>query len=187
MIALLVIDLQIGGPDDPLRLDLDNVIQRINQLAHAVRESDGLVVFIQHDGSKGHRLEPGTPGWPLLPELEVGDADVIVRKRASDSFYETRLEDVLKQHGVDQLWVTGCASEMCVDTTIRAAASRDYQVVAVADGHTTRDKPHLDAATISQHHNWVWEHLILPGREVKVLRSDILLDELKISAVEAQR
>lgn len=181
MHALLIIDLQVGAPDDPPRLDLDRVIERINRLAQATRDSDGMVIFIQHDGPAGHRLEPQTPCWALLPALERHPDDVIVRKRASDAFYETRLADVLKQHGADQLLVTGYASEMCVDTTIRAAASRDYQVVVVSDGHTTRDKPYLDAATIIQHHNWVWEHLILPDRKVKVVSSIELLDTLSVT------
>ena len=181
MNALLIIDMQVGSDDDVPRLDLDGVTERINRLAQATRASDGLVIFIQHDGPKGHRLEPETPGWRLLPTLEQRPADVIVRKRASDAFYETSLDDVLKQHGVDQLLVTGCASEMCVDTTIRAAASREYQVVVASDGHTTREKPHLDAATIITHHNWVWKHLILPDRAVKVISSEQLLDELSVT------
>lgn len=181
MNALLIIDVQVGWPDDPPRRDLDGVVQRINQLARATRESGGLVIFIQHDGPEGHRLEPETPGWHLLPTLERHPEDELVRKRASDAFYETRLQDVLAEHGVDQLLVTGVASEMCVDTTIRAAASRDYQVVVASDAHTTRDKPYLDAATISQHHNSVWENLILPGRAVKVLSSEQLLDTLSVT------
>ncbi|ETX03365.1 MAG: isochorismatase [Candidatus Entotheonella factor] len=181
MNALLIIDLQVGLPDDPPRLDLAGVIERINCLAQATRASDGLVIFIQHDGPPGHRLEPHTPGWALLPELERKPADVIIRKRASDAFYETCLDDVLKQHGVEQLLVTGCASEMCVDTTIRAAASRGYHVVVAADGHTTRAKPYLDAATIITHHNWVWEHLIMPDREVRVLSSAELLNALSVT------
>ncbi len=180
MNALLIIDMQVGLPDDPPRLDLDGVTERINQLARATRDSGGLVIFIQHDGSKGHRLEPETPGWHLLPTLERCPGDELVRKRASDAFYETRLDEVLAQHGVDQFLVTGVASEMCVDTTIRAAASRDYQVVVASDGHTTRDKSYLDAATISQHHNWVWANLILPNRVVKVLSSEQILDELSV-------
>ena len=179
--ALLIIDVQVGAPNDPPRLHLDRVIERINRLAHATRESGGVVIFIQHDGPPGHRLEPHTPGWALMPTLERHPVDVIVRKTASDAFYETGLDDMLKREGAKQLLVTGVASEMCVDTTIRAAASRGYQVVVASDGHTTRDKPHLDAATISAHHNWVWEHLIMPGRTVKVLSSAHLLEMLSVA------
>lgn len=181
MHALLIIDMQVGSDDDSPRLDLDGVTKHINQLAQATRESDGLVIFIQHDGAPGHRLEPNTPGWHLLPTLDRSPADVIVRKRACDAFYATRLDEVLKQHGVEQLIITGCASEMCVDTTIRAAASREYHVVVASDGHTTREKPHLDAATIITHHNWVWENLIMPERQVSVLRTAKIVDALIVS------
>ena len=40
---------------------------------------------------------------------------------------------------------------------------------------------YLDAATISKHHNWVWEHLIMPDREVKVMSSAEMLDALSVS------
>jgi nicotinamidase-related amidase len=73
--------------------------------------------------------------------------------------------------------VTGCATDFCVDTTVRAAASRDYEVVVVADGHTTRDRPHLDAASIIEHHNWMWENLILPRSQVRVVPTEELLGE----------
>lgn len=63
----------------------------------------------------------------------------------------------------------------------RRQASRGYQVVAASDGHTTREKPHLDAAAIITHHNWVWEHLIMPDREVKVLSSSQLLNALSVT------
>ena len=29
----------------------------------------------------------------------------------------------------------------------------------IADAHTTRNRPHLDAASISNHHNWVWSEM----------------------------
>ena len=61
-----------------------------------------------------------------------------------------------------RLIITGCATDFCVDTTIRAAASRNFEVVVVEDGHTTADRPHVDALSVMRHHNWVWENLIHP-------------------------
>ena len=74
-----------------------------------------------------------------------------------------------------------------MDTTIRAAASREDQVVVASDGHTTRDKPHLDAAAMMKHHNDVWKNLILPDREVKVVSSEALLDPLNVTNLDAKR
>ena len=71
MIALLVIDMQVGSTDDSPRLDLDGVTQRINRLAQATRESDGLVIFIQHDGSNWHLTRFGDFGANPLISLSM--------------------------------------------------------------------------------------------------------------------
>jgi nicotinamidase-related amidase len=176
-IALLVIDMQIGLFDgDTPRYDAEGVVQRINEIARAVRTASGIVIFIQHEDAG--KLTPETEGWQILPSLERLDIDLLLRKQACDSFYETELPDLLEQHGVQTLIITGCATDFCVDTTIRAAASRNYEVVVVKDGHTTRDRSHLDAKSIITHHNYMWENLILPRNEVKVLPTSSVKDWL---------
>jgi len=168
MRALLVIDMQVGSfQQDSPRYDADGVIQRINEIARNVRTTGGIVVFIQHEDKDG--FQPGTKDWEILPTLERVETDLVVSKQACDAFYETELAAVLEKHGVQQLIVTGCATDFCVDTTIRAAASYNYEVIVVKDGHTTKDRPHLEAKLIITHHNWMWENLILPRSEVKVL------------------
>jgi len=176
MIALLVIDMQAGlfGVDSP-RHDAEGVVGRINTLGRVVREAGGLVIFIQHDGPPGDTFEPGTDGWALLKTLERESADLVVSKQACDAFYRTDLVRILAERDARELLITGCATDFCVDTTVRAAASRDYEVIVVEDGHTTADRPHMDAVSVIRHHNWVWANLILPGRRVTVLSaSDVV-------------
>ncbi len=178
MIVLLVVDMQVGLFEGELqRHDADGVVGRINQVAGVVREKGGAVVFIQHDGPEGDSLEPETPGWEILPSLERMQSDPVVRKRACDPFYETALQEVLDDIGTTRLIVTGCATDFCVDSTVRSAASKDYDLAVVEDAHTTGDRPHLDAKTIITHHNWLWENLILPGRKVNVAPAKSLIEE----------
>ncbi len=178
MKALLVIDMQVGLFEGNLpRHDADGVVRRVNEIARMTRTTGGIVIFIQHEDEGG--LKRGTRGWEILPSLERKDSDPIVLKQACDSFYETDLADVLEKHGVRQLIVTGCATDFCVDTTVRSAASRNYEVVVVKDGHTTKDRPHLNAKLIIDHHNFMWEGLILPRSEVKVLPASDVLDWLQ--------
>jgi nicotinamidase-related amidase len=183
VIALLVIDMQVGlfGADSP-RHDADGVVDRINALAGAVRRAGGVVLFVQHDGPQGDPFEPGTAGWKLLPSLERLDGDRIVHKRACDAFYETDLADVLQRHGATRLIVTGCATDFCVDTTVRAAASRDYDIVVVEDGHTTADRPHVDSVAVIRHHNWVWRNLIHPRRPIKVMPATGVIAQVESDA-----
>jgi nicotinamidase-related amidase len=178
MKALLVVDMQVGlFEGDSPRYDAQGVIQRINEIARAVRAAGGVVIFIQHEDHGG--LQRGTEGWEILPALERVDADLCVHKQACDSFYETNLSDLLEHYGAQEIIITGCATDFCVDTTVRAAASRDYDVVVAEDAHTTRDRPHLDAPSIIRHHNWMWKSLILPRNEVKVLPATSIIEWLQ--------
>jgi len=175
--ALLVIDMQAGlFRGTPARHDADGVVARINALAGAVRAKGWPLVFVQHEDDGG--LAWASPEWQLLPALDVRPGDARVRKTACDSFYRSDLDGILRERGVHRLFVVGCATDFCVDTTIRAAASRDYEVIVVADGHTTKDRAHATAETIIAHHNWMWSNLILPGNPVRVLPAAELLEEL---------
>ncbi len=178
MKALLVIDMQVGlFEGNSPRFDAEGVIQRINKIARVVRATGGVVIFIQHEDQGG--LKRDTEGWEILPMLERVETDLLMHKQACDSFYETNLTDLLEQYGVQEIIITGCATDFCVDTTIRAAASRNYDVVVAEDAHTTKDRPHLDAKSIIRHHNWMWKSLILPRNEVKVLPATSVIEWLQ--------
>ena len=121
------------------------------------------------------RSEPGTPGSELLVSLERAPEDLVVHQSACDSFYDSELATVLERNGVRRLFVTGCATDFCVDTTVRAAMSRDDRVVVVADGHTTADRPHVDAVSLIRHHNWLWRDLIHPKVRVEVTEAEAVI------------
>ena len=169
--ALVIIDLQQGSftPDIP-RYDVDGLVRRLNSLADAVRARDGSVVFVQHDGPPGDPHHPDLPGWLLLPDLHVRTGDLTVRKTACDAFLGTTLDATLRSLSVDQLVVTGCATDYCVDTTVRSALARGYATIVPMDGHTTSDRPHLSARKIIEHHNAIWADFIAPAGPATVCR-----------------
>lgn len=177
-VALLVIDMQAGSFVETPAPKLEHVVERINALGDAVRSSGGFVVFIQHDAPPGEVFSPGAPGWELIPELHRTAEDPLIHKQACDAFYETGLQELLDQHGVERLLVSGEATDFCVDTTVRAAASRDFAVTVVRDGHLTNDREHLDAASIVAHHEHVWENLLLPRSRVQVVSAANLIESL---------
>lgn len=183
MRALLIIDMQAGGfAGSPPRLDQEGTVRRINALAQAIRPH-GLVVFIQHtDANEGYPR--GSDAWQLLSTLDRGAGDELIEKTACDSFLETPLDELLRNRGVTQLVIVGCATDFCVDTTVRSAAAHGYQVTVPSDGHTTRDRPHLSAQQVIAHHNYMWADLLLPRQQkVRVLPTDALLSELETGPV----
>lgn len=177
---LLVVDMQKGlFSGSPARYDADGVVRRINRLIGAFRQAGFPVIFIQHDGPEGQDLAPDTTGWEILDTLHRAPQDRVVRKQGCDGFLETPLLDTIRASGQTRVVVTGCATDFCVDTTVRSAASKGLDVIVTGDAHTTGDRPHLDARTVITHHNWSWENLILPGgRQVKVVPTDTLLKEI---------
>jgi nicotinamidase-related amidase len=174
MDALIIVDMQVGLLNGEPKHDLPGVIERINQLAAKVREQCGVVIFVQHRSGREDDFVPGTPGWALLPELDHAVADIIIGKTLNDPFAGTDLAARLKEIAPQRVLVTGWATDLCVDATVRSAISNHYDVVVVTDGHTLNDRPHLDAESIIRHHHWIWSSLITQ-RSVRLARTDELL------------
>jgi nicotinamidase-related amidase len=174
MDAMLIVDMQVGLLNGEPKHDLEGVIARINRLAASVRAQSGMVIFIQHCGEAGDDFEPQTPGWELLPELKRDPADVIVQKNLNDPFAGGELQARLERTAPDRVLVTGWATDLCVDATVRSAVSNLHHVVVVTDAHTLSDRPHLDAAGVMRHHHWVWRNLITP-KPVRFAATDELL------------
>jgi nicotinamidase-related amidase len=151
--ALLIIDVQVAIIKGLHAYRGREVLEQINKLLSKARASNIPIIYIQHDGEAGHPLEAGTEGWQIHPEIKPHEEDLIIRKRASDSFFETTLQRELEARGVKHLIVTGCMTEYCVDTTARRAISMGYDVTLVSDAHTTIDNKLLTAAQIIAHHN----------------------------------
>lgn len=68
----------------------------------------------------------------LKPHAALNPTHVIHKHRFG-AFYETRLEMLLRQLGTRTLFVSGTTTNACVETSIREAYLRDYDVVAVTD------------------------------------------------------
>ena len=159
--ALLIIDMQKGSftPQTP-RFDTEGVVGRINSLSNNFRNSGCPVIVIQHDGSSANEFIPNTTEWELLDSIKVETSDIFIDKYANDVFYNSELDSKLKELKVEELYITGCATDFCVESTVQSALAKDYNVIVVADGHTTGNRPHLKAEKVIEHYNWVWQNMI---------------------------
>ena len=94
-----------------------------------------------------------------------------MRKTTPDSFLRTDLEARLRERGITRLLIGGYASEFCVDTTVRRAAALGFEVVLLADAHTTHDKPHASAAQIRAHENATLPNITSFGPRISAIAS----------------
>jgi len=169
--AILVIDAQIGPMGGAY--EGSSVIKAISKTISKVRESSGVVVFIQHCHLRYEPLMKGNTRWSLHPDLDKNPEALVVEKESSDSFYETPLDDLMAENDVEHVYITGIQTEYCVDTTSRVALGKGYSVTLVSDGHTTGDS-HIPAQAVIDHHNKVLANLAHPKSRIRVAISDEL-------------
>jgi nicotinamidase-related amidase len=166
--ALLIIDLQVGLVRlMPPELQ-DHVLSNVATLLRKARSTGIRAVFIQHDGPKGHPLEINTPAWAIHPSILPLTGELVIRKKASDCFFETRLAEELQIDGIRHLILAGGMTEYCVDTTCRRAVTLGYDVTLVADAHLTGDTPALTASQIIAHHNLLLDGFAAGIHAIKV-------------------
>jgi len=80
-------------------------------------------------------------------------SDIVIRKRRYDPFFKTDLERMLVRNQVGRIVVAGLLTNVCVESCVRSAFDRDYQVVVVSDGCTTYSKAlhHASLETMDKH------------------------------------
>ncbi|HKM84923.1 MAG TPA: cysteine hydrolase family protein [Terriglobales bacterium] len=167
--ALVIIDVQVGLVRlVPPQIE-DRVLSSIAVLLRKSRSFGIPVLFVQHDGPKGHPLEADTPAWGIHPSILPMKEERVIRKKASDSFFETRLAEELQTNEISRLIVVGGMTEYCVDTTCRRAVTLGYDVTLVADAHLTRDTPVLKAAQIIAHHNFLLDGFAAGMHSIQVI------------------
>ena len=167
--ALLIIDAQVGILEGMLAYRWDEVVGRIADLLTLAHSSGTPVIYVQHSGVSGHRLDPAGSGWAIHPAIQPLAGELVVHKRECDSFFETTLEQELRSRGIGRLIVAGCMTQYCIDTACRRAVSLGYDVTLVADAHTTADTDALGAAQIVAHHNDLLDGFSAGEHSIQVL------------------
>ncbi len=158
--ALLIIDMQRGDfPPAKFRYQADRLIQNIDRIAARFRSQGLPVVYIQHDGSAENVFIPGSEDWKILAGLSPKPEDIVVSKTANNAFYKSSLHDVLQKQAIEEVFISGSATDFCVNATVQAALALDYQITVIADAHTTGNRPNMDATMVIDHYNWVWQNL----------------------------
>ncbi|CAM5579100.1 Cysteine hydrolase OS=Streptomyces rochei OX=1928 GN=G3I25_25345 PE=4 SV=1 [Streptomyces rochei] len=167
--ALLVIDMQ--NATVALAHRAAETVAVIAGLSGRARAAGVPVVTVRQ---RDEGMVPGTEGWRVVPELAPREGEPVVDKTTPDSFLGTDLDGLLRGLGVTEVVVTGFATEVCVDTTARQALSRGYDLVVVADGHTTSRRTPADAGrlvpagdSIAQC-NTIYRTIGWPGRRIRV-------------------
>ena len=150
--VLIVVDVQrdfVEFDDETRAREAGNVVERINEFATEYRDSGRTPIFVRtihgehvDSGTWKEKYESqdrqppclkGTSGSEFAAGLDVLDSDVIVTKNRYDAFYNTNLQTYLDSNDVSEVLICGVKTEVCVESTVRAAYNRDYDVTVLTD------------------------------------------------------
>ncbi|GKY89924.1 cysteine hydrolase family protein [Sinisalibacter aestuarii] len=152
--ALLVIDIQNDFCDEAGFLSRERgydvsfaapVVDRIGALVADARAAGAGIVWLRSHydfrflseaqqvkrGAEGCCLEGawGADFYRIAPE----PGDTVVTKHSFSGFWNTGLDALLKEMGVKTLVVTGVATNVCVDSTLRDGFFAGYYIVLAED------------------------------------------------------
>ncbi len=163
--ALLVIDMQeyFCNPQSHAYFkDARKIVPNIQKLITTYRQQSRLVIFTRYALLRTDAPGPMGRWWkdvlyddesmaPLIDALDPRPQEPVIRKTQYSAFVETNLEQILKNHHVSSLVITGVLTHLCCETTARDAFMRNYDVFFVTDATASDEKRFHEAslATLS--------------------------------------
>lgn len=81
----------------------------------------------------GRHAVRGTPGAEVVEALAPKEEDYVVSKKVYDGFYDTRLDMLLRELGINTIVVTGIWVNCCVKHTVAGGWFRRYRTVLPVD------------------------------------------------------
>ena len=84
-------------------------------------------------GPMGRILVRGEPGHDIIAALYPVAGEPVIDKPGKGAFYQTDLELMLHNRGIDTLFVAGVTTEVCVNTTVREANDRGVRCIVLSD------------------------------------------------------
>lgn len=128
-VAFLIIDMQkiylkdISG--------IPNACEHINYISSLLREKNHLVIHIKDIEG----ITEDTKGdYEIIPEIEQHQSDHTFTKIHSNAFWNTGLEELLKEKIIDLVILSGFAAENCVLFTYNGAKERGFNSVLAQNG-----------------------------------------------------
>ena len=165
--ALLVIDVQNGtcGPGEAerrpeLHTALNNrVVPNIESLLRAFRSARLEVIYTVienltadgRDRSLDYKLSgmgypPGSDEAQVVPALAPEDDELVLPKTSSSVFNSTVLDYVLRNIGIEDVFVTGCLTDQCIDHAVKDGADRGYYMTCIHDACAAESESRHQAA-----------------------------------------
>ncbi len=133
-------------------MESSNMLANTKEVAARVRAAGGTVVHAPIEFAEGYReitSEPygilkgvvdsksfikGTWGAAIVDDLTPEKNDIVVEgKRGLDAFASTNLDFILRSRGITSIALGGFLTNCCVESTMRSAYEKGYDVITLKD------------------------------------------------------
>lgn len=131
-VGFLIIDMQKNIlSDQKVAMNVEGACEYINYVADLIREKNNVVIHIQ-DVEGASDIDDDS--LSIIPEIKVEQQDICIKKVHSNAFWETELEQVLRDRDISLLIIAGFAAEHCVLFTYNGAMERGFKPVILQNG-----------------------------------------------------
>jgi len=156
--ALLVIDMLNDFIDEDGALSVGPqgkaIINIIKEKISEFRKNEYPIIFICDNHEKNDKefemFAPhciaGTAGAKIISDLDVKDVDKVISKRRYSAFFGTDLDLYLRENNIDEIFLTGVCTNICVLYTAADARNLAYKVSIYKDAVASFDSTAHDFA-----------------------------------------
>lgn len=152
MVALLLIDVQNdyfpgGAMEVP---GAEAAAGKASSMVATFREKSLPVIHIQHIAARRGAtfFLPGTHGAEINASVEPVPGEPLFQKHFPNAFHQTPLLDHLRKGGISRLVISGMMTQMCIDSTVRAAFDLGFRCSLASDACAARPMS-FDGITVS--------------------------------------
>jgi nicotinamidase/pyrazinamidase len=143
--ALVVADMIHDFVDPSGKLYVPGIDEILPYLSTLIKEArrEGVAVIYVNDSHEpddeefeqwGEHALAGSKGSEVVERLAPAEGDYVLPKRRYSAFFETGLDDLLKELGIRDVVVTGTVTNICVLVTAIEALMRGYGVTVPREG-----------------------------------------------------
>jgi isochorismate hydrolase len=164
--ALLVLDMQdyfLRARSHAFVPSTPAILPNIQALVESFYAANRPVIFTCHintDADAGMMsrwwqdvIRAGSPDSAFTASLDTSKG-IIVQKSQYDAFYNSNLETILRDRGVEQVVVMGVMTHLCCETTARSAFVRGFEVFFCIDGTATYTEKQHCASLLNLSHGF---------------------------------
>lgn len=142
--ALLIIDVQNDYfPGGKMTLEgTEKASRNIQQILAHFRKNNLPLVHIKHISTNEGAtfFLPKTSGAEIHPSVSPSGDEKVIVKHFPNSFRETELLEYLQSKNIKNLVITGMMTDVCVESTTRAAFDLGFNNTIIGDATATRDR-----------------------------------------------